>query len=152
MSWMFSSISEATLGHVNQCRSSSEVWFTNERLNSTQRKPELSNSGSFSKLLRKARPRLKSIFLRWRTYLITSTHLDKQSQMMSLFCIYLEDWGTDYKSVVIHLTLRHGDLNLQEVQFTLKSHEMRIDTANSFQVAENYVLTTNLSTNIAYPG
>ena len=38
MSWLFSSISESMLGHVNRCRSSAEVWFTIDRLNSTTSK------------------------------------------------------------------------------------------------------------------
>ena len=59
--------------------------------------------------------------------------------------------GTEYESVIIHLTSRQGDQDLQ-VQFMLQSQDMRIDTANSVQVAENYGLTANLSADTAYSG
>ena len=45
--------------------------------------------------------------------------------------------GPEYESVVVNLTSRQDDLNLQEVQFMLQSQDMRIESMNALSLPDN---------------
>ena len=125
------------LGHVNRCRSSSEVWFTLARLNATQSK---ARSLQLKFLLQTTKKRNQSI----EDYILKMKNLadnhNQSGQTISdeeLILYILGGVGPEYESVVVNLTSRQDDLNLQEVQFMLQSQEMRIESMNALSLPDN---------------
>ena len=54
--------------------------------------------------------------------------------------------GSDYDPVVINLTSRQDSISLQEAQFLLQSHEIRLDQMQTSMTLD----LTNPSVNVSY--
>ena len=128
VSWLLSFMSEPMLGHVTMCVRAAEIWYTLERLNLTQSRARVLQLRATLQTLKKGDMSIEEYFVKMknvadlRNVSTTQTITDDE-----LLLYILGGLGTEYESVIIHLTSRQGAVSLEEAQFMLQTQEMRIE-------------------------
>ena len=120
-------MSESMLGHVNHCVYSYEIWSILEKLFHTQSKARLLQLRFMLQCTNKGSLSIEEYILKMQGI---DNNLSAAGQAISdevLILYILGGIGSEYESVVVNLTSRSEPLTLQDVQFMLQTHDMRIE-------------------------
>ncbi|KAK6118844.1 hypothetical protein DH2020_047411 [Rehmannia glutinosa] len=126
LSWLLSSISESMLGHVNRCSTSAEVWSVLEKLFHSSSKARVMHLRLMLQTTKKGDLSIEEYVLKMRGLADSLLAAEQVVSDDDLILYILAGLGSEYESVVVNLTNRNDSLTLQEVQFSLQSHEMRL--------------------------
>ena len=128
ISWLLSSISEKMLGHVIHGQYSAEQWNVLERLFFTKPKARILQLRLSLETIKMGSSSIEDYVLKMKTAandpMATGQHIlgDK------LVLYILSGLGPKFESVV-NLTSKYSD-SLQEVQYMLQTHELRLANLN----------------------
>ena len=129
VSWLLSSLSESMLAYVTRCVRASEIWFTLERLNITQSRARVLQLRAMLQNLKKGDMSVEEYFVKMKNLAdLINISGDQNFTDEELLLYILGGLGSDYESVVVHLTSRQGAIYLEEAQFMLQTQEMRIES------------------------
>ncbi|KAK6150976.1 hypothetical protein DH2020_015908 [Rehmannia glutinosa] len=145
-SWMLNSISDSMLGYVNRCSTSCEIWNLLENLFRTQSQARVMHLKSLLQNLKKEDLSISEYILKMQSIADDIQAAGKTVDDDDLMIYILHGLGPEYESVVVNLTTRK-DLTLSEMQYTLQTHEMRLQHMNSILPGSNN--NTNISLNMA---
>ena len=97
-------------------------------------------------MLKKGSMTVHDYFLKIRAIADTLLSTGQSISDDELLLYILGGLSSDYDPVVVNLTLRQDSVSLQEAQFLLQSHEMRLDQLQTSMTLD----VTNASANVAY--
>ncbi|KAM6585304.1 hypothetical protein CsatB_012306 [Cannabis sativa] len=144
ISWLLSSISESMIGHVVNCESSAEIWTTLEQLFNTRSKARMIHLMSMLQNTKKGSMTIDEYMLKMKGFVDSLRAAGNPVSEDQLILYILAGVGSEYESVVVNLTSR-DHLSLQEVQYMLQNHEMRLEINASTPVLD----LTNPMANLA---
>ena len=131
MSWLLSSISEQMLGHVVHCQSVVEVWIVLEQLFSTKSKTRALQLQT----LKKGNGSIEDYVLKMKSLATSLIATGQQISDDELILYILRGLGLEFESVIVNLTSGES-VTLQEVQYMLQTHEMRLESLNTTTMVE----------------
>ena len=135
MSWLLSSISEQMLGHVVHCQYAAEVWIVLEQLFSTKSKVRALQLRLSLQTLKKGNDSIEDYLLKMKS-LATSLVIAGQQISNDELILYIRGGlGPEFESMIVNLTSRES-VTLQEVQYMLQTHEMRLESLNTTTMVE----------------
>ncbi|KAK6144727.1 hypothetical protein DH2020_021547 [Rehmannia glutinosa] len=143
--WMLYSIGESMLGHVSRCSTSHEVWIIFEKLFQSQSKARSMQIQFMLQIAKKGDLTIDEFLLKMKSYADDLNSIGQTITDEELVLYVLDGLESDYKSVVVNLTTRSDLVTLQEAQFVLQTHEMRLRNS----LASTTALTTSVSSNVA---
>uniref|UniRef100_A0A803Q3J9 Integrase catalytic domain-containing protein n=1 Tax=Cannabis sativa TaxID=3483 RepID=A0A803Q3J9_CANSA len=147
MHWMMNSITEPMLGYVINCRTSSEIWTVFAQLFATTSRARLLQIRGLLQSTKKGSSTVDDYILKMKGY---ADHLAAAGQAISdedLALYILGGLGSEYESIVVSLTSRSEPLTLQELQFMLHSHEVRLQQLSAIALQNVQANLANLSLN-----
>lgn len=129
-------------GHVAKCSSSFEIWkmlYDHFIIESKARTTHLRN---LPQTTRKESMTINEFVLKVKSYVDSLFANGVQLTNEELIAYILDGLGPEYDVVSVHLSSRGDEVTLQEPQFLLHKHEIRLERYNSCHV--------NLHENLAY--
>uniref|UniRef100_A0A803PMY8 Retrotransposon Copia-like N-terminal domain-containing protein n=1 Tax=Cannabis sativa TaxID=3483 RepID=A0A803PMY8_CANSA len=146
MHWLMNSISEAMLAHVIHCQTSAEIWTVLNQLFATRSRARLLQIRGLLQSTKKGSFTIDDYFLKMKQYADSLAAAEQPISDDDLILYILGGLGSEYESVVVNLTLRIDNLTLQEVQFMLHCHEMRLNqlTTDSLTNIQANLANTNM--------
>ena len=142
MSWLLSSISEQLLGHVVHCQSVVEVWIVLEQLFSTKSKTRALQLRLSLQTLKKGNGSIEDYVLKMKSLATSLIAAGQQISDDELILYILKGLGPEFEFVIVNLTSRES-VTLQEVQYMLRTHEMRLESLNTTTMVELSHSTTH---------
>ena len=135
MSWLLPSITEQMLGHVANYRSSVEVWSLLEQLFFTRSKASILQLRLLLQTTKKGATSIEEFILKMKTNANALIAASQQIYDDELILYILGGLGPEFDSIVINVTSRDS-ITLQEVQFMLQTHEMRLESQNALTTTD----------------
>ena len=135
MSWLLSSINEQMLGHVFQCNTSTEIWKVLDQLFSTRSRAQILQLRGSLQTTRKGTESVEEYILKMKGISHALMAAGQHVSDDELILYILGGLGSDCESVVVNLTSRDS-VTLQEVQYLLQTHEMRLEHLTTASVVE----------------
>ena len=123
------------LGHVVQCQSSAELWMIMEKLFSTKSKARVLQLRLLLQTTKKGGGSFEDYILKMKDKATSLIAAGQQISDDELVLYILGGLGLEYESVVVNLTSRYS-LTLQEVQYVLQTHEVRLEHLNATAMVE----------------
>lgn len=140
LSWLIGSIAEVMIGHITRCVSSRDLWFTLEALFQSQSKARVMQLKLQLQTQKKGDLSIDEFFLKMRGYADSLAAVGKPVADDDLILHILGGFGAEYDAVVVNLTNRSDALTLQEVQYALQAHEVRLQSQiSAFNLSANLV-------------
>ena len=128
VSWLLSSMSKSMLGHVTRCVRATEIWYTLERLNVTQSRARVLQLRSMLQNLKKRDLSIDEYFVKMKNIVDILNVASGQTFTDDELLLYiLGGLGSEYESIVVHLTSRQRAISLEEAQLMLQTQEMKIE-------------------------
>ncbi|WJZ93380.1 hypothetical protein VitviT2T_012325 [Vitis vinifera] len=129
VSWLIGSISEAMLGHVIRCTSTTKIWSTLHEVFGIQSKARILQLRQQLQL-KKCATLVNEYVLKKRTlaYCLIATGQPIFDDEVILYI--LSGLSPEYESVVVNITSKNH-ITLQCVMFMLQNHEQRIESCES---------------------
>lgn len=150
VSWILSSIGESMLGYVTRCATAKDIWLVLENLFQSISKARVMQLQLQLHTQKKGDLTVDAYFLKMREIADQLAAAGKPMADDDLCLQILGGFGAEYDAVVVNLTSRPDELNLQEVQFALQAHEIRIQSQNLFSPSA-HVVYNNRSGGRGYP-
>ena len=126
LSWLLSSISEQMLGHVLHCKSASEVWIVLKQTFSAKSKTRALQLRLFLQTMKKGNSSVEDYILKMKSLAMSLVAAGQQITDDELILYILGGLGSEFEAVIVNLTSRES-ITLQEVQYILQTHEMRLE-------------------------
>lgn len=126
VSWLLSSIGESMLGHVTRCVLARDIWSVLESLFQSQSKARTMQLQLQLQTQKKGDLTVDEYFLRMRGFADQLVAIGKTITNDDLICHILAGFGSAFDVVVVNLMHRSESLNLQEAQYMLQAHEIRL--------------------------
>ena len=135
MSWLLSSISEQMLGLIVHCQSAVKVWIVFEQLFSTKSKARALQLRLSLQTLKKGNSAIEDYVLKMKSLATSLIVVGQQISNDGLILYIFGGLGSGFESVIVNLTSRESVI-LQEVQYMLQTHEMRLESLNTTTMVE----------------
>ncbi|KAK6133200.1 hypothetical protein DH2020_033036 [Rehmannia glutinosa] len=145
-SWLLSTISESMLGHVSRCTTSADLWSVLETLFHSQSKARVLHLRNLLLNTKKGDSSIEEYFLKMKGIVDNLHAAGKIISDDDLVSYILAGCGSEYEAVIVNLSSRAGDISLQDAQFALQTHEMRLQ-----QLSQSVVPSVDISTNFQSP-
>ena len=130
LSWLLSFISEQLLVHVLQCKSASEVWIVLEQTFSAKSKTRALQLRLSLQTMKKGNNSVKDCILKMKSLAMSLMAAGQQIIDDELILYILGGLGLELEAVIVNLTSRES-ITLQEVQYILQTHEMRLESLST---------------------
>ena len=144
MSWLLSSISEQMLGHLIHCQSLEEIWNVLEQIFSTKSKAKVLQLRLSLQTTKKGGRSVEDYILKMKSLVNSLMAAGQKISNDELTLYILGGLGLEFEAIVVHLTSLEF-VTLQEVQHMLQTHEMRLESLNSFTMIELSPSTGNFA-------
>lgn len=131
VSWMLSSIGETMLGHVTRCVTANDIWIVLENLFQSQSKARIMQLQLQLQTQKKGDLSVDEYVLKMRNLADQLAAAGKPINDDDLINHILAGFGVEFDAVVVNLTHKTDILNLQEVQYALQAHEIRMQHHSS---------------------
>ncbi|KAL5770875.1 hypothetical protein ACOSP7_015029 [Xanthoceras sorbifolium] len=141
LSWLFSTLSSASMGQVTECPTSFAAWSTLERLYSQKSMNTRKGSMSISEYILK----IKNLGEGLRVVGQTVTEFDLILSIMS-------GLGHEYDPVVILASSQHQSMSLEDAQYMLMVHEQRLEQLSSVSSIDTSGASANFASNTIHAG
>ena len=125
LSWLLSSISEQMLGNVLYCKSASEVWIVLEQTFFAKSKARALQLRLSLQTMKKSNNSIKDYILKMKSLAMSLMAAGQQITDDELILYILGGLGLGIEAIIVNLT-SHESITLQEVQYILQTHEMRL--------------------------
>lgn len=133
VSWLLSSIGESMLGHATRCITPRDIWIVLRKFVSITVKGS-HNAVSTSAPNTEERITIFRCILPENAWISGSTSCCRKTNCW-WWSYFTHPWwfhGLEFDAVVVNITNRTDNLNLQEVQFAFQAHEIRLENQISF--------------------
>ena len=130
LSWLLSSISEQMLGHVLHCKSASEVWIVLEQTFSAKSKARALQLRLSLQTMKKGNSSIEDYILKMKSLAMSLMAAGQQITDDELILYIHGGLGSEFEAVIVNLTSRES-ITLQEVQYILQTHEMRLESLSA---------------------
>ncbi|KAL5805177.1 hypothetical protein ACOSQ3_031977 [Xanthoceras sorbifolium] len=144
--WLFSTLNESIFGQVTHCTTSFEVWNTLELLFSQQSKARILQIKTEMNATRKGALSINEYVLKMKSFSEALGAAGHHIAVDDLISSVLGGLGPEYDPVVVTITARQSQINLQEVQFLLMSYESRLAQHNAVSAMDLTNASANYST------
>lgn len=134
VSWLISSISETMFRHIATCETAYDIWHTLEMHFLTDSKARVLHLRNLLQTTRKENLSINDYILKMKEFAGSLTASGVNISDEELLLYVLDGLGPEYDAVVANLTSRSGNVSLQEAQFLLHKHEMRLEKQHSAYV------------------
>ena len=133
------------IGHVVNCRSAHEIWTTLGTLFHTRSKARILQIKGLLQSTKKGNLSIDEYLLKMKRFADTLLEAGDPVSDENLCLYILGGLGSEYESVVVALTNRSEQLTLQDLQFSLQTHEMRIQSLASSTIDSVQANLANLN-------
>ena len=124
--WLFNSVTDVMLGHVVNCRTAAEIWNVFASLFVTRSKARVLQVRGLLQSTKKGSSTVDEYILQMKQYADILAQAGEPISDESLGLYILGGLGPEFEATVITMINRSETMTLQEFQFSLHSHEMRI--------------------------
>ncbi|KAK6151853.1 hypothetical protein DH2020_014488 [Rehmannia glutinosa] len=125
-SWIIASISESMMGHITRCNTFSNLWSVLETVFRSQSRARVQHLKAQLHSSKKGDLSISDYILHMQGIVdnihVAGVVLPDDDLILHI----LNGLGVEYESIVVNLTARTEDLTLQDVQYALQTHEMRL--------------------------
>ncbi|KAK6135879.1 hypothetical protein DH2020_030366 [Rehmannia glutinosa] len=125
-SWIISSISESMMGYVSRCTTFAELWTVLETSFRSHSRARVQHLRAQLHASKKGELSIAEYILKMQGI---ADQIHAAGQVISdedLIIHILNGLGAEFESIVVNLSARTEPLTLQDVQYALQTHEMRI--------------------------
>lgn len=143
--WLLNSITETMIEHVVNCRSANEIWTTLGTLFHTISKARILQIKGLLQSTKKGNLSIHEYLLKMKRFADTLLEAGDPVSDENLCLYILGGLGSEYESVMVALTNRSEQLTLQDLQFNLQTHEMRIQSLASSTIDSVQANLANLN-------
>ena len=130
LSWLLSSISEQMLGHVLHCKSASKEWIVLEQTFSAKSKARALQLRLSLKTTKKGNSSVEDYILKMKSLAMSLMDASQQITDDELILYILRGLRSEFEAAIVNLTSSES-ITLQEVQYILQTHEMKLETLSA---------------------
>ena len=135
LSWLLSSIYEQMLGHVLHCKSASEVWIVLEQTFFAKSKARALHLRLSLQTMKKGNIFVQDYILKMKFLAMSLMDVGQQITDDELILYILGGLESEFEAVIVNLTSRES-ITLQEVQYILQTHEIRLESLSAATIVD----------------
>ena len=143
--WLMNSVTEPMLGHIVRCRTSAEIWTVLATLFATKSKARILQVKGLLQSTKKGSLFVEEYILKMKLYADTLMEAGEPITEDCLCLYILGGLGSEYEAVVVNLTNRSDSISLQDLQYSLQTQEMRLQSLASSNLDQIQANMANLS-------